>query len=348
MPQRGVMPRHISLSTARDTLRTRDDLRVEGWRSRDIQGALADGSLRRVQRNRYISGRMWVDLWTESQHLLEVASAVGEMRDGAAALAYDSAAVLHGLPLFRHRPSAVHLTLPQGARASSRLGLFRHRDELPEEDVVVMAGIRVTAPERTVFDLARSLPLVSAVAAADAALRKVSMNGTRYDHLAAEQWRERMLHRVRRAKGGRGVRQAEQVILFADGRSESAGESAPRVQLACLGFERFALQVAVAGPGGKDYRVDIGVEDGDPFLVEFDGTGKYADEALRAGRSLEQVLLEEKRREDWIRGTTQRRFVRLEDAHTSTPMALAARLAQFGIVLPAGGIRPFRAPQFDR
>jgi hypothetical protein len=47
------------------------------------------------------------------------------------------------------------------------------------------------------------------------------------------------------------------------------------------------------------------------------------------------VLLDEKRREDWIRGVTQKRFVRVEDPHIVTTEALAARLAGFGIRLPS-------------
>lgn len=344
----GLMPRHISLREAQQLLRTRDDLRAEGLRSRDIERAIADGSLRRVQRNRYIAGPAWADLWSESRHLVEVASAAGEMRHATGALSYESGGALHGLPLFRHRPAAVHLTLPTGARASSRAGLLRHRDALHEDDVTSVGGIRVTTLERTTFDLARVLPPAAAVAVADAALRRTAMKGRAYDRSAAAAWRERMGERLRRARGGRGVRQAEEVFLFADGRAESPGESVSRVQLARIGFGRFDLQIAVAGPQGVTYFVDLGVDDPSTFLFEFDGTGKYADAELRSGRTLEQILLDEKQREDWIRGTTQRRLVRAGDVHTQTPAALAARLAQFGIALPAGGVRPFGAPRSGR
>jgi hypothetical protein len=55
---------------------------------------------------------------------------------------------------------------------------------------------------------------------------------------------------------------------------------------------------------------------------------------MRAGKSLEQVLLAEKQREDWIRGLTQYRFVRWGAEHSATPARLAARLKSFGIVPP--------------
>ena len=77
------------------------------------------------------------------------------------------------------------------------------------------------------------------------------------------------------------------------------------------------LQVPVAGPTGQTYFVDFGLAEVRAF-GEFDGKDKYLDVALRRGAPLEQVLLEEKRREDWIRGTTQWRFARWEDEHSAT------------------------------
>ena len=79
--------------------------------------------------------------------------------------------------------------------------------------------------------------------------------------------------------------------------------------------------------------VDLALDDVSAF-GEFDGTGKYLDEALTRGIPLEQILLEEKQREDWIRGTTQRRFARWGDEHITSPQALAARLRSFKITPP--------------
>ncbi|HZU92483.1 MAG TPA: hypothetical protein VFF85_02595 [Microbacterium sp.] len=67
---------------------------------------------------------------------------------------------------------------------------------------------------------------------------------------------------------------------------------------------------------------------------EFDGKGKYLDAALREGKSLDQILLEEKQREDWIRGTTHWRLGRWETPHIETANALGIRLAAFGIAPP--------------
>lgn len=327
------MRRHVSLDAGFALVRTRRELLDDGCTSRGIESAVADGSLRRLQPNRYVEDSVWRELWPESRHRLEIASAFGQMRTDAAVAAYASAAAAWELPLARHVPTAVHVVLPNGTRASSRLGLVRHTDAICEEDIVEVAGIRCTSLERTVVDVARTLPFETSVALADAALRRVAMRGRRYDEGVAAQWREGVLDRLDRMPGARGVRRARAVAAFADGRAELPGESITRVRLRQLGFTRFHLQVPVRSPSGGRYEVDIGLDEAQA-LLEFDGKGKYLDAAMRDGLSLEDVLLAEKRREDWIRGVTQRRFGRVEDAHITTPAALGARLAAYGIRPP--------------
>jgi hypothetical protein len=297
-------------------------------------GGGAKGTLRRLQRGRYVLGQDWDDLWPESRHLLEVSAAFAEMRDGGAVASYESAAVIWGLPLYRHTPTAVRVTIPGGKHVSSRSGLRRHSDVLPDSDVTIRGRIRTTTLERTAFDLARTLDFDAAVASMDAAMRQVSISGRDYDLAAADAWRERMRRRVAEAKGMRGIRQASSVIESADGRAESPTESVARLHLTRLGFARIALQVPVTNPHGTLWWVDLELEDVGAFL-EIDGAGKYEDEAFRSGRTLSQVLLDEKRREDWIRGVTQKRFARAETAHVRTPAAFARRLAEFGIRPPS-------------
>jgi hypothetical protein len=139
-----------------------------------------------------------------------------------------------------------------------------------------------------------------------------------------------MAERIDAASGARGIRRARWVIAFADGRAHLPGESVSRLQLSRLGFRPPQLQVPVAGPAGRRYFVDFGLTDVRAF-GEFDGRDKYLDEAMRRGLPLERVLLEEKQREDWIRGTTQWRFARWGDEHITSPKALAKRLASFSI-----------------
>lgn len=324
------MGEDMTTEAARRSLRTRAGLELDGVRDSALRRMLATGQLVRIQRNQYIAAAERDGLWAEAQHRIAVVAAAEEMREGLGVASHDSAAVLHRAPLYRHDPRRVHFTVPGTTRISSGAKMMRHTDELPDEDITVVDGIACTTLERTVFDVARTLGWEASVACADAALRSVSVRDRVYDLDAADSWKERMRERVARARGRRGVRQAARVIEFADGRAELPGESVSRVQLARLGFTDVRLQVPVASPRGRDYEVDIAILEAKTFW-EFDGQGKYLDEAKRSGRSVEQVVLDEKRREDWIRGKTQWRFVRGEDVHISTPRAMAKRLESFGI-----------------
>jgi len=255
------------------------------------------------------------------------------MRGGNAVVSHTSAAIVHGLAMSGIAGKPVEVTVAGDARMSSRPGLTRHLDELTSDDIVEVDGIRCTSVERTVFDVVRTASLEAAVSCADAAARLMAVDGRMLDSVAQEGWRERLRVRAGRASGRRGITRARWVIEFFDGRAELPGESLSRLQLFRLGFRNFDLQVPIEGPAGEPYAVDIGLPDQKTFW-EFDGEGKYLDEALRAGLTLEEVLLREKRREDWIRGTTQWRFCRGGFRDIASPDTLAARLAAFGVPLP--------------
>lgn len=90
---------------------------------------------------------------------------------------------------------------------------------------------------------------------------------------------------------------------FADGRSESAGESLSRARIHLLGFEVPDLQHWVLDAAGRKLaRVDYWWKDV-TLAGEFDGFTKYSMTQSSAGESWRDVLEREKRREDAIRRT---------------------------------------------
>jgi hypothetical protein len=66
------------------------------------------------------------------------------------------------------RNSPVEVTVPAGLRSPTGLAVVK--SPLPTEDLASWAGIPLTTPERTAFDLGRRLPLVEGVVALDAML----------------------------------------------------------------------------------------------------------------------------------------------------------------------------------
>jgi hypothetical protein len=322
-----------SIAEARRMVFTRDELLERDVSVTELRGAAGHGRWMRIQPGAYVQREALDALRPDARHRIAVVAAVSRARGRVGVVSHLSAAVLHGLPQYRFRPRPVSMTVPDAAHPPSRAGLRRHTDALDECDAIEIDGIRCTSIERTVFDVARTEPLETSVSCVDAALRRVVVDDRVFDVGLHAAWRERFMRRAEQAAGRRGVRRARWVGDFADGRAELPGESVSRLQLHRLGFRHFDLQVAVAGPRGFDYYVDVGLQEVKTFW-EFDGEVKYRDEAMRRGRTLEDVLLEEKRREDWIRGRTQWRLCRGGFADIATPETLATRLAAFGIHPP--------------
>lgn len=323
------MTLEIDASGARTLLRTREDLRRTGLSDRAIHERGDARRLRRVRRGRYVEGSAWDALWNEGRHLVEVMAAALNCGDGGPVFWGPSAAVLHRLPLYRLAPRYVHAVIDGARHGRSRAGIVWHNIDIDPADVVVVDGIRCTSLDRTVLDLCRSFREEVGLSAADAAQRRESQIGHLQDTAAADAWRARLQGRAA-TEHGRGIRQARALIDASDGRAQLPGESVSRLHLQRLGFRDVQLQTHVRGPAGEDYWLDFAFPGARAF-GEFDGQTKYRDPLMRCGRSMEDVLLAEKVREDAIRGVTGWRIVRWTSEHIATADALAARLRAFGI-----------------
>lgn len=208
-------------------------------------------------------------------------------------VSHGSAALLHGLPLFQVRLDRVHVIRQPPASGSGSSRVHLHVARLPAEETASKDGVLLTDVTRTVVDLARTLPFESAVVAADAALAP-----------GPDQRRttpERLAKCLARMGSVPGTRAAARVLAFADGRSESVGESRSRVLFQRLGIPAPELQLPVLRPGGGSLvgRCDFGWEDV-ATLGEFDGRVKYG-RLLRPGQSAGDAVYEEKLREDELR-----------------------------------------------
>ena len=323
------MPHKIDIEEAAALLRSRSDLLDDGYTERGLARAIEAGTIRRVRRGWYVPTDAWTSLWPEGRHLLEVL-AVSKNARGELTFSHASAAVVHGLPLYRLVPTRVH-AVTGTHRCHSSMGVARHERPLTTEEIALVGGLHVTSLDRTAFDLAGALPIEAAVSAVDAALRAVLVTGHDYDTGRVAEWRDAMADRLAAQRGSRGVRQARAVIAFADGRAQLPGESVSRLQLQRLGIRVTDLQVRVPAPHRGAHYPDFELGDVGAF-GEFDGEEKYLDAAMRSGRTIDQVLLEEKRREDWIRGTTGKRVVRWGERDIASAARLGRRLASFGIV----------------
>lgn len=118
-------------------------------------------------------------------------------------------------------------------------------------DVVQVSGVPVISPITTGVELAMQLPRPFALSAVDALLRSGK----------ADRWAIRAASAE--YEGRPGIRQANDILRYADRRAESPGESWLRLRLIDAGFGTPDLQVRVRGPA-RDYRIDLGYPD-DPI-----------------------------------------------------------------------------------
>lgn len=305
-----------------------DDLRAYGLSFRHRAREVEAGVLRPVRVGVYALTEEW-DAASREERVVASARALHQASGVAPVFSHETAAALHGLPLYAPHPTSVHVTLSD-ARPGRAASVIRHRGPLDEAtEVVTVAGLRCTTLTRTLADMARTATAEQSVTMLDAAFRRLFLiSADRYDEDAADAFADELLTIVRGRAHGRT--RAAHAIGFADGRAQLPGESVSRLRLAELGFDAPRLQVIVPAPGSGRYIIDFGLDDVGAW-GEFDGRMKYQDGRLLVGRTADEVFEDEKRREDWIRGTTGRPVLRWGWPHISSATDLGRRLAAFGV-----------------
>lgn len=166
-----------------------------------------------------------------------------------------TAAALHGVAYCADRPIEVWLPLPR-----RRQGIVIRGGAMPDADVIVVDGLRLTTGARTFVDIARFTDGDDAVVGADQCLRvrddgrSVTTVQDVADYLDAHTH----LHRSRRVRA---------VLAEADGGAESPPETHLRLLLHRAGLTMFATQIVI--DGGR-YRLDLGADEY-KVAVEYDG-----------------------------------------------------------------------------
>jgi hypothetical protein len=119
------------------------------------------------------------------------------------------------------------------------------------------------------------------------------------------------------------------VIEFADARAESPLESISRAGIHLAGLPAPELQLPFRDARGLIGYTDFAWPEAG-VVGEADGDVKYLDPAFRSGRTAEQVVLDEKIREDRLRGIGLR-VVRWRWETARQPRALGALLTGAGV-----------------
>jgi len=183
-----------------------------------------------------------------------------------AVLSHESAAAWLGADL-PTPAAALHVTAPRnrGRRANVAPGVRLHRADLSVAEVIRVRGVRVTAPERTVIDVARSLCLEHAVAIADGLCRSRRLDLSK------------LTAAVTALPIGPGHRALHEVVALIDPRAGSVFESITRVSMAAAGLPAPCTQYDVHGQNGRWIgRVDFAWPES-KLILECDGFEFHGD-----------------------------------------------------------------------
>ncbi len=275
---------------------TSDSLARLDVNTRYVRKQHASEDVVRIRVGAYYPTADWRQLNNRERHLLKM-FAYAE-RNPEAVFSHQSAAAVHQLPLIGNWPEQMHISINQRGGGNARGNLVRHCRHIPVEHVERRGELWVTDALLTVCDLAESTPFRHAVVPADAALRRELFSATALDEFFPQITARRSFRRIRTA------------VTFADGRSESPGESLSRALIHELGFPRPELQTRHRRPGGGYDVTDFEWPE-HALIGEFDGRAKYERDEYRAGRTPGEVVFDEKVREDRLRaqGKTVARWI---------------------------------------
>ena len=138
-------------------------------------------------------------------------------------------------------------------------GIVVRNERISDDEWTVVAGLPVTTPARTAFDLGRYLKRGQAVARLDALMRVAPFSV------------EDVMLLTKRYKGARGVAKLKAVLPLVDGGAASPQETRLRLLFIDAGLPKPTTQITVYDQSGRYVRtIDLGWED---FKVgaEYDG-----------------------------------------------------------------------------
>lgn len=286
------------------------------------------GDTIRLHRGLYVDGAGWASASEHDRHRAVVTSVVPALID-APVVSHRSAVALHRLPWIGRFGERVVVTDPRRDRGQTKRSVERIGSAGRRPDTVVVDGLVVTDLVGTAVDIALREHPWRAVVVLDAVLRRGVSVTALLDELAR-----------RRARRHRAARD---LVEHASGDAESPGESITRWGAHVLGAPTPVLQQEFEHDGVFVDRADLWFPE-QGVIVEFDGRAKYSDPAFRSGRSPEDVLFDEKRREDRLRRRPEvQGVVRVTWTDAMPGGQLPRRLSEAGIPLGTAWAAAWRA-----
>jgi hypothetical protein len=138
-------------------------------------------------------------------------------------------------------------------------GIITRNERIGEDEITMVAGLPVTTPARTAFDLGRHQPRSEAIARMDALMRAAPFSN------------EEVLLLAKRYRGARGVKDLKERLPLVDGGAASPRETWLRLIYIDAGLPKPTTQIPICDTDGTLLRtVDMGWEEF-KVLSEYDG-----------------------------------------------------------------------------
>ncbi len=276
-----------------------------------LRRAVRAGQLVKVRHGAYVGADHWHTADRRERHVI-TARAIHRTHGDRVAFSHHTAAVLHGLDLWKVGLAKVHLTRSDGKHGRHAGDLVHHEGALESSEVQVVRGLPVVGPTRAALESAALGSVEQGLVTVDSALRL---------GLCGRPELEQRRQQIERWPDSLGL---QVVVGLADGRHESAGESRTAHLIWRANLPRPEAQFMVYdGPrliGIVDFAwPELGV------ILEFDGRVKY-EKYLQDGESASDAVFREKRREDRIRDVTGWTVIRVTWADLANPAQLVARI----------------------
>jgi len=293
----------------------RRDLVALGWSDAALARACRSGMFVRARRGAYVEGSVWAGMTDTQRFAVRSRAALLQAKTGVV-LSHASALPFLDAPTWGVDLSEVHLTRQDERTGRREADVRQHRGRLADADVVVTHGVPHTSALRATLEVAVTSSVETGLVVANHFLHAGDFTPgqlrERYSQ-GIEYWPHSLT--------------TDLVIRLADPRIESVGESRLQYLMWSQHLPKPVPQLEVHDARGNLVaRLDFALPDQGVWL-EFDGLEKYLRHR-RAGESVVDTVMRQKRREEMITELTGMRCVRVIWADLAEPHRLAARITE--------------------
>ena len=283
-----------------------------GYSDDDLRACLRAGLIVRIRHGAYAGAALWAAADEVERHRLR-AHAVLRSHGSKLALSHTTAAVEHGLRLFRPDLSRIHVTCLDRRIARTTRDVVYHQGACPEGDLQPVASQLVVTPVRAGLEAASLMNVAGGMVVLDSVV-DLGLGSLEEIH-----------QQFGTIAGWPNSRKLNITVRLVRRGAQSVGESLARHLMWRQHLPEPELQFEVRDRWGRLLGITDFAWPEYGLLGEFDGMEKYG-RLRKKDETPGQAVEREKKREDRLREETGWLMIRLVWAELFTPGPTAARI----------------------